>query len=129
MISEPGTESGNVVLSQSHVEVREKFLSAVKSAGLEAQSQIHPQRGRAGETQVMDAARFGADEAGVAVLYLHALNPYGFSSGRRTTHENVDRNCNFHDFCFRSRVVGAAVVSSGSIFTQVWGRLASGSGS
>lgn len=36
--------------------------------------------------------------AGVAVLYVHALNPYGFSWWRRTTHENVDLNRNFHDF-------------------------------
>jgi len=36
--------------------------------------------------------------AGVAVLYLHALNPHGFSWCRRTTHENVDLNRNFIDF-------------------------------
>lgn len=36
---------------------------------------------------------------GVAVLYIHGLNPYGFSHLRRTTHENVDLNRNFHDFC------------------------------
>ena len=35
---------------------------------------------------------------GVAVLYVHALNPYGFSHVRRTTHENVDLNRNFQDF-------------------------------
>jgi hypothetical protein len=35
---------------------------------------------------------------GVAVLYVHALNPYGFSHIRRATHENVDLNRNFHDF-------------------------------
>jgi hypothetical protein len=34
----------------------------------------------------------------VAVLYVHALNPYGFSWWRRTTHENVDLNRNFQDF-------------------------------
>ncbi|MGV3573231.1 MAG: M14 family metallopeptidase [Ramlibacter sp.] len=34
----------------------------------------------------------------VAVLYVHALNPFGFSHIRRTTHENVDLNRNFHDF-------------------------------
>lgn len=34
----------------------------------------------------------------VTVLYIHALNPYGFSHIRRTTHENVDLNRNFHDF-------------------------------
>src|SRR5262245_23430494 len=31
-----------------------------------------------------------AAAAKVAVLYVHALNPYGFSWLRRTTHENVD---------------------------------------
>jgi hypothetical protein len=35
---------------------------------------------------------------GVAVVYVHALNPYGFSHIRRTTQENVDLNRNFHDF-------------------------------
>ena len=39
-----------------------------------------------------------AREAGVAVVYIHALNPYGFSHGRRVTHENVDLNRNFQDF-------------------------------
>jgi len=39
-----------------------------------------------------------ADAAGVAVLYVHALNPYGFSWWRRATHENVDLNRNFRDF-------------------------------
>ena len=39
-----------------------------------------------------------AARQGVAVLYIHALNPYGFSHTRRTTHENVDLNRNFHDF-------------------------------
>ena len=36
--------------------------------------------------------------SGTAVLYIHALNPYGFSHIRRTTHENVDLNRNFQDF-------------------------------
>ena len=36
--------------------------------------------------------------AGVAVLYVHALNPFGFSWLRRVTHENVDLNRNFQDF-------------------------------
>ncbi len=39
-----------------------------------------------------------AKAAGVAVLYVHALNPYGFSWWRRTTHENVDLNRNWHNF-------------------------------
>ena len=42
--------------------------------------------------------RAHARVAGVAVLYIHALNPHGFSHLRRVTHENVDLNRNFHDF-------------------------------
>ena len=45
-----------------------------------------------------DEWRARARAAGVAVLYVHALNPYGFSHTRRATHENVDLNRNFHDF-------------------------------
>ena len=46
-----------------------------------------------------DAAwRQAARDAGVAVLYIHALNPHGFSHVRRVTHENVDINRNFHDY-------------------------------
>ena len=39
-----------------------------------------------------------ATAAGVAVLYVHGLNPHGFSWWRRTTHENVDLNRNWQDF-------------------------------
>ncbi|MDP3620264.1 MAG: M14 family metallopeptidase [Ramlibacter sp.] len=39
-----------------------------------------------------------ARSKGVAVLYVHALNPYGFSHISRVTHENIDLNRNFHDF-------------------------------
>ena len=39
-----------------------------------------------------------ARAAGVAVLYIHALNPHGFSHVRRVTNENVDLNRNFQDF-------------------------------
>ncbi|MBW7619536.1 M14 family metallopeptidase [Citrobacter portucalensis] len=36
--------------------------------------------------------------ADTAVLYIHAVNPYGFSWSRRVTQENVDLNRNFVDF-------------------------------
>jgi hypothetical protein len=39
-----------------------------------------------------------ARQAGVALLFVHALNPSGFSYGRRVTHEGVDLNRNFVDF-------------------------------
>jgi hypothetical protein len=42
--------------------------------------------------------RAHARAAGVAVLYIHALNPYGFSYSRRVTQENVDLNRNFQDY-------------------------------
>jgi hypothetical protein len=46
-----------------------------------------------------DAAWHEAVRAsGLAVLYVHALNPYGFSHWRRVTPENVDLNRNWHDF-------------------------------
>jgi hypothetical protein len=45
-----------------------------------------------------DEWREKARAQGVAVLYIHALNPYGFSHLHRTTHENVDLNRNFQDF-------------------------------
>ncbi len=44
------------------------------------------------------AWREAAQAQGVAVLYIHALNPHGFSHVRRVTHENVDINRNFQDF-------------------------------
>ena len=42
--------------------------------------------------------RTRARQAGVALLFIHALNPWGFSFGRRVTHEGVDLNRNFIDF-------------------------------
>jgi hypothetical protein len=38
------------------------------------------------------------DDAGAAVLFVHALNPHGFSYGRRANEDNVDLNRNFRDF-------------------------------
>ena len=39
-----------------------------------------------------------ANKAGVAVLFVHGVNPWGFSWWERWTHENVDQNRNFIDF-------------------------------
>jgi hypothetical protein len=36
-------------------------------------------------------------DARVAVLFVHAVNPHGFSWGRRVNEDNVDLNRNFHD--------------------------------
>lgn len=45
-----------------------------------------------------DAFRADLDRAGVCVLMLHALNPYGFSHLRRVNEDNADLNRNFVDF-------------------------------
>jgi hypothetical protein len=45
-----------------------------------------------------DAFLAAVERAGVGVLMLHALNPYGFSHSRRTNEDNVDLNRNFVDF-------------------------------
>ncbi|RYZ13303.1 MAG: DUF2817 domain-containing protein [Comamonadaceae bacterium] len=52
--------------------------------------QVHALRDSAWREQVR--------AAGIGVLYVHALNPHGFSHGRRVTNENVDLNRNFRDF-------------------------------
>ena len=39
-----------------------------------------------------------AAKAGVALLFYHAVNPYGFSHVRRVNEDNVDLNRNFLDF-------------------------------
>jgi hypothetical protein len=52
------------------------------------------------QIHLLDDAHWSAAarESGVAILYIHGLNPYGFSWWRRVTQENVDLNRNFHDF-------------------------------
>jgi len=37
-------------------------------------------------------------DARVAVLFVHAVNPHGFSHGRRVNEDNIDLNRNFRDF-------------------------------
>ncbi len=80
-----------------------RFGAADAQALLIVSSACHGVEGFCGsgvQIALLDDADFHrqAADAGVAVLYIHALNPYGFSWWRRTTHENVDLNRNFHDF-------------------------------
>jgi hypothetical protein len=80
-----------------------RFGKADAQALLMLSSACHGVEGFAGsgvQVALLEERDFhrAAAEAGVAVLYAHALNPYGFSWLRRTTHENVDLNRNFHDF-------------------------------
>lgn len=73
------------------------------AAVLVVSSACHGVEGHCGSgvqvAMLRDAAfRAAAYAAGVAVVHLHALNPYGFSWSRRVTQENVDLNRNFVDF-------------------------------
>ena len=67
-----------VVLSGVHG--AEGFCGSGIQAGLLADEELRPRR------------------KDTAVLYVHAVNPYGFSHLRRVTQENVDLNRNFVDF-------------------------------
>lgn len=44
-----------------------------------------------------ELARRAADR-GIALLLIHAVNPYGFSHLKRTNEDNIDLNRNFNDF-------------------------------
>jgi Protein of unknown function (DUF2817) len=48
--------------------------------------------------QVDWLSNFGAPPKGIALLFIHALNPFGFAWLRRQTEENVDLNRNHVDF-------------------------------
>ncbi|ODT88078.1 M14 family metallopeptidase [Phenylobacterium sp. SCN 70-31] len=64
-------------------------------------SGTHGVEGHCGSGAQVDWLRRGeaVRRAGnVAVMVVHAINPYGFAWSRRVTHENVDLNRNFIDF-------------------------------
>jgi len=61
-----------------------------------------------------------AQAGGVAVLYIHALNPYGFSWWRRTTHENVDLNRNFRDFAAAAPANAQYDELAGALVPEHW---------
>ncbi len=50
-----------------------------------------------------DAFAAYVERRGVAVIIVHALNPWGFAHLARTTEDNVDLNRNFRDFAVLSR--------------------------
>ena len=67
-----------------------------------------------------DAWHAALQEARVAVLYVHALNPWGFSWWRRTTNENVDLNRNFRDFSAATPVNAAYDEIAHLVVPEVW---------
>ncbi len=68
---------------------------------LVTQSGLHGVEGFAGSAAQCDFLRHcpaASLPAGVAVLHIHAINPWGFAWLRRTNEEGVDLNRNFVDF-------------------------------
>jgi hypothetical protein len=86
----------------------ESLLTAVSWFGdadaprvLVLQSATHGVEGFAGSAIQLDALQTLTRETlppGVAVLYIHALNPFGFAWLRRVNEDGIDLNRNFVDF-------------------------------
>ncbi len=80
-----------------------RFGPADAKALLVVSSACHGVEGHCGtgvQNAMLADATLHAEAArrGVALLYVHGLNPWGYSWCRRTTHENVDLNRNWLDF-------------------------------
>lgn len=69
-----------------------------------------------GDDAVLSAVRQG----GVAVLFHHAVNPYGFSHIRRTNEDNIDLNRNFRDFRAASPPNDAYASVHSMIVPETW---------
>ncbi len=64
-------------------------------------SGLHGVEGHAGsgvQQLLLDSGRLAALPDDVAVVLVHAVNPYGFAWSRRVVHENIDVNRNFVDY-------------------------------
>jgi len=74
------------------------------------------------QVALLGNARFRerARDAGVAVVMVHALNPWGFSHWRRVTHEGVDLNRNFVDFARPLPVNAGYAQIAGVLMPETW---------
>lgn len=89
-----GEELAMDVALQGRPDAARLFILSSGCHGIEGYAGSGVQAALLGNESILRAAR----SAGAAILYVHALNPHGFSWGRRVTHENVDLNRNFVDF-------------------------------
>jgi hypothetical protein len=79
------------------------FGAAAAPAMLIVTSATHGIEGYCGsgvQTALLDDDGFvrQVERDGVALSFVHGVNPYGFSHGRRVNEDNVDLNRNFRDF-------------------------------
>lgn len=92
---ERGPDGGDLTTDTAWLGPRDAETVLVMISG------THGVEGFCGSGAQVDWLRRGEAErlpAGVAVLMIHAINPYGFAWLRRVTHENVDLNRNWIDF-------------------------------
>ena len=78
--------------------------------------------GSGAQTGMLHDERFIAAvaAAGIRVVLLHALNPYGFSHLRRTNEDNIDLNRNFRDFSTPPPVNAAYAEVHGFMVPTQW---------
>ena len=92
---EPGPDGGQLATDVAWFGPKDAPAVLVMISG------THGVEGFCGSGAQIDWLRRGGASglpAGVAVLMIHAVNPYGFAWLRRVTHENVDLNRNWIDF-------------------------------
>jgi hypothetical protein len=94
MLGRDGEQLAMDVVRDGPADAQAVFILSSACHGVEGFCGSGAQIALLGDPELRRAAHAG----GVALLYIHGLNPYGFSWWRRTTHENVDLNRNFHDF-------------------------------
>jgi len=61
-----------------------------------------------------------AAAAGVALVFVHAVNPHGFSYGRRVNEDNVDLNRNFRDFSVPAPVNAGYAAVHDLLLPKIW---------
>jgi len=67
-----------------------------------------------------DAVAAAIERSGVAVLFYHAVNPYGFSHLRRVNEDNIDVNRNFRDFSVPQPANAAYAQVHGVVVPDTW---------
>lgn len=108
---EAATESGGATESIAHPEKGPdggELFTDVAAFGVDGADKVlvlisgtHGVEGFCGSGAQIDLLRreeMARLPAGVGVLMIHAINPYGFAWLRRVTHENIDLNRNWIDF-------------------------------
>jgi hypothetical protein len=115
----------------SYAEARAGFLAAAKRRGLEVATNSNALKGTHGVEGFCgsgcqralleddDMAR-RIEAAAVAVLLVHAVNPYGFSHLRRVNEDNVDMNRNFRDFADYAELNPAYAQVHGLLLPAEW---------